>query len=96
MPTRLRVLVLLALLSCVSGCQQAEVRKKRDADPETLAQVNTQLAIEYIQKGDLDVAIDRLNRALKADPDYVDAHNTFGLLHSNLGQYDEAERSFKL
>ena len=89
MPIRFGVLIPITLLSIVSGCEKAE------ADRARLAQVNTQLGIEYIQKGDLDIALDRLKRALDADPDYVDAHNTLGLLRGNLGQYDEAERSFK-
>ena len=95
MPIRLGVLIPIALLSILTGCDKAEVIKKAENDRARLAEVNTQLGIEYIQKGDLDIALDRLKRALDADPDYVDAHNTLGLLHGNLGQYDDAERSFK-
>jgi type IV pilus assembly protein PilF len=89
------VLIHLALAAVLVGCQQTRVAKPTAEEREKLAKVNTQLAIEYIQKGDLEIGLDRLNKALEADPNYVDAHNTLGLLRSNLGQYDEAERSFK-
>lgn len=95
MPIRLGVLIPVALLSILTGCEKEEVIRKAQPDRAKVAQVNTQLGIEYIQKGDLEIAFDRLKRALDADPDYVDAHNTLGLLYGNLGQYDKAERSFK-
>lgn len=95
MPIRLRVFVAIALILILAGCQKDEVIKKQDGDRKKLAEVNTQLGVEYIQKGELEVALERLRRALNADPDYVDAHTTLGLLYGNLGEYDKAESSFK-
>jgi type IV pilus assembly protein PilF len=95
MPVCRRVLTQLVVAAVLAGCQQAKVVKPTAEEREKLAEVNTHLAIEYIQKGDLEVGLGRLEKALDADPNYVDAHNTLGLLRGNLGQYEEAERSFK-
>ena len=95
MPSRLGILIPIAFISVLAGCQRAEVLKKAEVDRGKLAEVNTQLGIEYIQKGALDVGLERLKRALDADPNYIDARNTLGLLYGNLGQYEDAVRSFK-
>lgn len=63
--------------------------------PARLAEVNTQLGIQYIKNREYETALSRLNKALKADSNYVDAYNALGLLYSTLGQIDEADQNFK-
>ena len=95
MPIFRRVLIRLAIAALLVGCQPAKVVKPSAENRAKLAEISTHLGVEYIQKGNLEAGLERLKRALDADPNYVDAHNTLGLLYGNLGQYDEAERSFK-
>ncbi len=95
MPIFRRILFQLAIAALLMGCQSAKVVKPSAANREKLAEISTQLGVEYIQKGDLEAGFERLKRALEVDPNYVDAHNTLGLLYGNLGQYEKAERSFK-
>ncbi|MCZ6773997.1 MAG: type IV pilus biogenesis/stability protein PilW [Proteobacteria bacterium] len=95
MPIFRRVLFQLAIAALLMGCQSAKVVKQSAAKREKLAEISTQLGVEYIQKGDLEAGLARLKRALEVDPNYVDAHNSLGLLYGNLGQYEKAERSFK-
>ena len=95
MPIFRRVLIQLAIAALLVGCGPAKVVKPSAANRAKLAEISTQLGVEYIQKGDLEAGLERLKRALDADPNYVDAHNTLGLLYGNLGQYEKAERSFK-
>ncbi|MBT8447555.1 MAG: type IV pilus biogenesis/stability protein PilW [Gammaproteobacteria bacterium] len=85
----------LLLTALLIGCTTEPVIKQEGPDPVRVAQVNTQLAIEYMKEGKNEIALERLNRALQADSNYVDAHMTLGLLYSRLKLDDDAERSFQ-
>lgn len=89
---RLPVLLVLLLLG---ACQQSPVNNKPAADPQKLAQVNTELAFQYMQEGEYEIAIRKLDKAFEAVPGYVDAHNAMGLVSSRLGRFDDAEDSFR-
>lgn len=95
MRNRLATLTAVPLLLALAACQPPAAVKKAEVDRGKLAQVNTQLAIQYIQAGEFEIALERLERALEADSEFVDAYNALGLLHSNLGQYDRAEENFR-
>lgn len=88
-----RLSVLLVLLLSL-GCQQSPVNSKPTVDRDKLAKINTELGFQYLQKGEYEVALRKLEKALDADRNYVDAHNAMGVLHSRLGQFEDAERSF--
>lgn len=60
-----------------------------------LAMVNTQLGLSYLQNGQLDLAWERLNTALQADPDYATAHNGIALVYDRLNEPEKAEEHFK-
>ena len=72
---------------------------QRDVPPgqtaNQLAIVNTQLGLSYLQNGQLDLAWERLNTALKADPDYATAHNGIALVYDRLNEPVKAEEHFK-
>ena len=88
------LLACLLLTACRSGppippgSSRAEERQK-------IAALDTQLGIEYMREGNNEIALERLEKALTVDPNYVDAHNALGLLYSQLREYDLAEKSFK-
>jgi len=77
------------LAGCVSTDPDAAVKRKQ------VAETNTQLAVQYLQRGQLEIAIGRLERALEAEPDYSQANNLMGLLQWRLGKKEEAESYFK-
>jgi type IV pilus assembly protein PilF len=60
-----------------------------------LAIVNAQLGLGYLRSGQLDLAWQRLNTALKADPDYATAHNGMALVYDRLNEPVKAEKHFK-
>lgn len=60
-----------------------------------LASVNTQLGLGYLRNGQLDLAWERLNTALQADPDYATAHNGMALVYDRLNEPQKAEEHFK-
>ncbi len=60
-----------------------------------LAMVNTQLGLSYLRNGQLDLAWERLNTAVQADPGYATAHNGIALVYDRLGEPVKAEKHFK-
>jgi type IV pilus assembly protein PilF len=95
-----RVVALLVLIGGVAagqaGCGGAP---PRDApEPRTTnqtAQTNTQLAIGYIREGQYERAFNKLQRALKADPDYPLAHNAMAVLYGRLNEPHKAEAHYR-
>ena len=62
--------------------------------PAERARLHTDLAAGYYERGQMDIAIDELNVAIKLDPDYAPAYNIFGLVYAVLGEDRKAEQSF--
>ena len=60
-----------------------------------LANVNAQLGLGYLRNGQLDLAWERLNAALQADPNYATAHNGMALVYGRLNEPQKAEEHFK-
>ncbi len=66
-----------------------------DTDAQTRARVHSELAAGYLELGNLGVALQEANEALKADPNYVAAHNVLGLAYMELRDDKSAESSFQ-
>ena len=88
------ILLALAAAAALAGCAGGQT-----LDPETraarLAQINLQLGIGYLQEGKTDIALDKLRRAVKADPDSPDAHLAVAVLYDRLGENEAAESHFR-
>jgi len=106
MSTSLRLL-LLAVLLC-AGCasrtptQPAQVApteppppvKAQEATAAQRAQIRTDLAAGYYERGQMDVALEELNEAVKLDPRNPKTYNVYGLVYSVLGDPAKAEQAF--
>lgn len=76
-----------ALAACVSSGGAA-----RSANSEAnAAAFNLQLGVTYLQQGNLIVAKDKLERALKQDPSSPAVHSSLGLLYERLGDPKRAD-----
>ena len=89
----MRAAVLLgvfALTACASGGGAvAPGRSTSEA-----ASVNTQLAVEYMKLGKLDVAREKIDRALRQDPDDPNVQATAGVLYEKLGDEAKADHFY--
>ena len=88
-----------ALLICAAvilgACQSTPDAPLSTAEERTkLAEINTQLAIAYMRDGENELALKKLEKAVEADPKAVGAYNALGLLHTRLGEADQAERAY--
>jgi len=59
------------------------------------ARIHTELAAQYFLRAQHAVALQGLDEALRADPNYAPAHNMLGLVYGDLREDAKAEASFK-
>jgi|SRR5215831_3596037 len=64
------------------------------ASPQVRAQLHTDLASGYYERGQMDVALNELSLAIAADPTYPQAYNVYGLVYATLGEDQKAEQNF--
>lgn len=102
----LRLLALATLALMVAGCSgkqdfsrketrmspKAEIR----ADPKQAAKTNTSLGQAYLAKGQLDLAMDKLLKALELDPKNADTHTVIAVAYEQIGRMNEAEKHYRM
>ncbi|NND60172.1 MAG: type IV pilus biogenesis/stability protein PilW [Gammaproteobacteria bacterium] len=91
----MRTIILLTLMLSVSGCITSGDMPKREAEPKEAAKANLQLGSEYLQRGDRERALEKLQRAIEQDPGLAIAHAYLGLTYQQLGQHDEADTHYR-
>ncbi len=84
------VSVIVLLTACASSGQREHIAPDAKA-----AELNMQLGLSYLQRGDYEIAMEKLDKALKQNPNLPSAHNTIALLYQRLGETEKAEKHFK-
>lgn len=82
------VVLALGLTACSGG------QIRTGSDPKA-AEINMRLGINYMQRGEYDVALEKLEKSLQQDPSLPSTHNTIALLYQRLGETEKAEHHFK-
>lgn len=96
MKTMLQRLLVLALLAVSAACVTTGEKPEPSAASKTeAALLNTSLGVAYIEQGQLDVAMQKLQRAVKLDPELPDAHNALAFLYSRIGETSLARDEYR-
>lgn len=82
---------------CLAGCvSETEGLPKMDAErAKSLAKIRTELGATYYARGQYSVALEELEKAMRADSRYAPAYNVRGLVHMALLEDGEAESDFR-
>lgn len=90
-------LVMTAALALLAGCGSGSNIKGDDpaTQREEAARVNTELGQKYMQQGKLELALEKLERALTVDPSYVNAHTVIAVLYENIKDSAKAEEHYR-
>lgn len=92
----LRAASLVALLLSLAACASGGGFAGSDSDKnKRAAELQVQLAQEYLKRGSLEVARDKLARALKLDPYSAQAHTVSGFLNETIKDYSQAELHYR-
>lgn len=87
----LTAVCLIALLAgCVSSSGTSRSRASEGRETNSTARLNTQLALGYLEQGKLEVALEKVNRALEADPKLSDAHTVAAVINEQIGEIETA------
>lgn len=99
-------LIVFAAIFSLAGCgaqprvEQADERTKSttsDTDDNALgrARIHTELAVNYLEIGNLAIALEEAGIAQRSDPTYVPAYNVAGLVYMQLRDDRLAEQNFR-
>lgn len=67
----------------------------QQTDQRNRAQIHTELGAVYFGRGQLGVALEELNEAVRADSGYAPAYNMLALVYMELREDDKAEEHFR-
>ena len=83
--------LLILLFFLVAACSSDPVRERKQGNPKEAAKMNVQMASGYIQRGQLEVAKDKLTKAIEQDPTYIPGLTTMAVLMEMVNELDKAE-----
>jgi type IV pilus assembly protein PilF len=106
--TRLALALSLAALA-LAGCESTSSSKQstppmpvvptppplQEAPPAVRAQLHAEIAAGFYERGQMDVAIQELDQAVKIDPKNAKIYNIYGLVYATLGKDADAQRNFQ-
>ncbi len=87
-----KFIALILLLGLLQACVTVDPSKGRN---EKASAVNVRLGIGYLQQNKLELANEKLAKALRQDPSSAPAHNAFAILQDRLLQTEKAEYHYK-
>jgi type IV pilus assembly protein PilF len=85
---KLGLLLICASALLAAGC--ASSGQSPQVSDEEAARFNVQLGVNYLQRGNLSDARDKLERAVEQDPSFPSAHAALGFLYERVGEFDKA------
>lgn len=91
----MRFLAVIVLAVALGACASGPEREAERARTQQIVHTQVQLAAGYIERGQLDIARQHLDKALELDADSSAANSLMGVLQWRLERYDEAERHFR-
>lgn len=88
-------LLALCLLFSLTGCATMVTEVSDEEKARKIAEVNVQLGVGYLRKGDLELAQTKLLKALDADDEYPAAHTAIAIFYERMGEPDKATKHYR-
>lgn len=100
MKINLSIFFILMHFVWLGGCVQQPIDDGMSAQANSerafqSAKIHTELAAEYFHRGQLDVALEEVSEALKAQSNYALAYNVLGLINMTLNENSKALDNFE-
>jgi type IV pilus assembly protein PilF len=87
--------IAVSLAFLLAGCASSAERQALEARKGNIVLLNTQLAGAYLQRGQLDIALQHADRAIAVGPEDAQANNMMALIQWRLGNHQDADKYFK-
>ena len=69
--------------------------KPQEVSAQRRAELHTELAAGYYERGQMDIALNELDEAVKLEPNNARTYNIYGLVYTVLGENAKAEQNFR-
>ena len=81
------------ILACylLSACGSSPAQERQQTNTKDAAKMNVQLASGYMQRGQLEIAKEKLEKAIEQDPKYAPGFATLAVLMEIINEPDKAE-----
>lgn len=89
------LLIVLLLAGCAGSNTRSGVQSGAASEQLKAAEVHTELGQRYMERGQLETALEKLRKALSFDSSYVPAHTVIAVLYERIGNVTLAERHYR-
>lgn len=89
------IIASLLIAALLAACGGNPPRKDTAGDAKEAAELQVKLGRGYMEQGELEVAMQRLQRALQLDPRSVDAHTLLAVLNERINRPAQAESFYR-
>jgi len=93
--TRAAALLLIGVAALVLAACTSTSSTKRKQEKGDASNFNMQLGMAYLNQGDLGLAKEKLDRAVKENPGDPNVHSAMAMLQDRLGHPEQADKEFK-
>jgi type IV pilus assembly protein PilF len=90
-----KALSLLAAMALLSSCVTTSKPTEDAGEARKAAVTNTSLGRNYMDRGQYEVALEKLKRALAHDSTYAPAHTMLAVLYETIGDMESAEKHYQ-
>lgn len=88
--------IMLLALALLAGCSStSDNARSEENSARKAAELNTQLGREYMSRGQYEIAMEKLKKAVASDPDFAPAHTMSAVLYETIGETEDAGIHFK-
>ena len=91
-PTPILALTLI-LLVLLAGCSSTP--NQSDKEMRKAAETNTSLGRQYMERGQHEIALEKLKRAVAYDKTYAPAHSMLAILYETIGKPEQAGEEYR-
>jgi len=91
---RLRLVPYAIVVLVVTACAGGPPPDANSA-PEDPAEANARLGLAYMERGEYDVAVTKLKKAIEINPDLAQAHHYLAEAYQHLGNVELADKQFR-
>lgn len=89
---RITIILLATIAVGFAGCA---ANSESRGNPERASDINLDLAVDYLRKGNLAQAKEKLDRSLEQNPRNAGAHSIAGMLYTRLKDMDKADSHYQ-
>lgn len=91
----MKVLAVLLAVGVTAACVSTSSSPGDKVSMQQASQYNVELGVAYMQQGRRDLAMQKLQLALKQNPDNASAYMSLGLLYNAMGDLPRADANFQ-